>query len=217
MEDDQAEAPSSQPPPEGFPSMYASEIVNTRPLMKTIARPGKGLGRLAPAEDARRQEQDRTHERKERFERHSQQPKGQRDQPDEWKKHQSNECERPGKDEENAPADKGNQRFHLSSISLAAQRSTARRARLLSLQAFGNEMAPDSATLLGRRLHAFDSDIDLGHERTMNWTLGSDFHESLPLFFGDLPLQLNSDINPIEHRFFGLALRTILRMDARVT
>ena len=80
--------------------------------------------RFSPAENASGQEQDRAYEREESCEGDADQAKRQRQQPDEGEKHQRKERERPRENEQKAPDEKGNQRFHMISISLAHERST---------------------------------------------------------------------------------------------
>ena len=86
------------------------------------------LGGPSPAEDACRQEQDRPDQREESFEGNPDEAKREREQPDKWKQDQDEERERPGNNEEEAPEENREQRFHITSISLAQERSTVSKA-----------------------------------------------------------------------------------------
>lgn len=84
----------------------------------------KTLRCSSPAENASGQEQDRADEREESCEGDADQAKRKRQQPDKGEKHQREERERPRDNEQKAPDEKSNQRFHMISISLVYERST---------------------------------------------------------------------------------------------
>lgn len=65
-----------------------------------------------PTEQPRRQEENSPHEGEQRLKRNPDQPKRQRQQPDEREEDEREERQGPAKHQENAPADKKNQRFH---------------------------------------------------------------------------------------------------------
>jgi hypothetical protein len=82
-------------------------------------------GSPPPAENPSGQEQDRPDQRENSLDADSHQPKRQREEPDEWKKHQDQKRERPRHNQEQAPNEKGDERFHDRRISSGGQTSTA--------------------------------------------------------------------------------------------
>src|SRR4051812_7263786 len=94
-------------------------------------------GSPPPAENPCGQKQDRPDQRKNSLDANSDQAKRQREEPDEWKKHQDEKRERPRHNQEQAPNEKGNERFHEVGFHRAVKRqplcsSTPARARWCS-------------------------------------------------------------------------------------
>jgi hypothetical protein len=69
--------------------------------------------RPSPPKQPRRQEQHGTNQREECLERDADQPERQRQKPDHGKENQREERRGPGKHQQDAPADKKNQSFHM--------------------------------------------------------------------------------------------------------
>ena len=106
-----------------------------RKRARPIGRPRLGLaadasrylssGRSSPTEQSGGKKKHRAHQGEEGFKGHPEQPKRQRHQPDKWKENQCEQGQRPRNHEENAPADKKNQRLHTLIFHFRSRPSTA--------------------------------------------------------------------------------------------
>jgi hypothetical protein len=87
--------------------------------------PSNPTRRSLPPKQPRRQQQHRTNQCEECFERDADQPERQRQKPDHGKENQREQRHWPAKHEQDAPTDKENQSFHIVTLSSRRAQSTS--------------------------------------------------------------------------------------------
>ena len=108
-------------------------------------------GGATPPQEPRREQKHRTNQCEERFERDADEPERQRQKPDHGKENQCEQSQGPAKHEEDTPADKENQSFHIAIISSRGVPSTSRCDHVI-LARQPADPSYEAALQVGRRL-----------------------------------------------------------------